>query len=416
MRTTGNLFDNNKIIRSEGKAIPVSEYIELLNGGLKAFSARVVGEVGEVKLGPTGHVYFSLKDERDGSVLKCIIWKSQYLLYGVKLEEGVKIIATGYPEIYPKTGRISFIADVIEYEGEGRLKKEYENLKEKLEKEGLFSEGRKREIPKYPQVVGLITSRQGAVLEDFLSNLTKHGFKIKLIDSRVEGQSAVGDLISAIRQFKREKIDVLVIMRGGGSLEAMMAFNNEILVREVANFPVPVIAAIGHHKDVPLISLAADLSVSTPSIAATTLSQGWKEAQFLLKEYEESILSNFLENLKEKKEKMKSFKEIIIQFEEKAKSSYKTIIEKLTFHFQSLIKRSKDYLFYVEKIIRENDPQKHLRLGYSIVFLKERVVRKVEDVKIGDTLKLVVSNGNIFSKVKGKERNGEKEEKEKKFR
>ena len=251
----------------------ISEYIELLNIGLKKSKAKIIGEVSEVGFGPTGHVYFSLKDEKDGSVLKCIIWKSKYILFGIRLEEGLKIIASGYPEIYPLSGRLSFIAEVLEHAGEGTLKKEYEKLKKKLAEEGIFAEERKRPLPKYLRRVGLITSKQGAVLADFLSNLGKYGFKIKMIDSRVEGQGAVEDLLLSIKTFKKQDIEALVIMRGGGSLESMLAFNNELLVREVAGFPVPVIAAIGHDKDVPLMSLAADLAVSTPTAAANRLTE-----------------------------------------------------------------------------------------------------------------------------------------------
>ncbi len=260
----------------------ISEFIELLNIGLKKSKAKIIGEVSEVGLGPTGHAYFSLKDEKDGSMIKCICWKSKYDLYGIKLEEGLKIIATGYPEIYPLSGRLSFIADVIEFAGEGTLQKEYEKLKKKLTEEGIFAKERKREIPKYPRKIGVITSKQGAVLADFLSNLGKYGFQVKMIDSRVEGQGSVEDLLSSIRTFKSQDIEVLVIMRGGGSLESMMAFNNELLVREVVDFKVPVIAAIGHHKDEPLVALAADLAVSTPSIAATTLTEPWRQIDLLV--------------------------------------------------------------------------------------------------------------------------------------
>jgi len=197
-----------------------------------------------------GHVYFSLKDEKDGALINCIIWKSRYAVYGVELKEGVKIIASGYPEIYAPSGRISFIAETIELAGEGALKKAYEKLKKKLAAEGLFEEERKRPLPKYPEKIGVVTSRQGAVLADFLNNLGKFGFKIKMIDSRVEGQLAVADLLLSIKSFQKQDIDALVIIRGGGSLESHLAFNNEMLVRAIADFPVPVIAGIGHHTRV----------------------------------------------------------------------------------------------------------------------------------------------------------------------
>lgn len=155
------------------KVFTVSEYIGIVNEGLKIFKAKIIGEVGEVKVWSSGHVYFSLKDEKDGSVISCIIWKSRYNIYGIELKEGLKIIAFGYPEIYPPSGKISFIAETIELAGESALKKEYEKLKKKLTNEGLFAEERKRLIPKYCRKVGLITSKQGAALGDFFKQFRK---------------------------------------------------------------------------------------------------------------------------------------------------------------------------------------------------------------------------------------------------
>ena len=368
----------------------ISEYVELLNIGLKRSKAKIIGEVSEVSFGPTGHVYFSMKDEKNpstssgqgGAMMKCICWKSKYFMFGIKLEEGLKIIATGYPEIYAMSGRLSFIAETIEYAGEGTLQKEYEKLKKKLADEGIFAKERKREIPKYLRKVGIITSKQGAVLADFLSNLGKYGFKIKMIDSRVEGQGAVEDLISAIRTFKNQDIEVLVIMRGGGSLESMMAFNNELLVREVVSFKVPVIAAIGHHKDEPLVALAADLAVSTPSIAATTLTEPWRQVDLLV----ETALSVSLQKL-----------ENIIQ---NGKMSLENSWKDLISGFNSLASKISQQLENSAKIIFLNNPERQLKLGYSIARSRGKIVRTIKSVKLGEDLDIHVADGNIISEIK----------------
>ena len=360
----------------------ISEFIELLNIGLKRSKAKIIGEVSEVSFGPTGHVYFSLKDEKNGAMIKCICWKSKYFLFGIKLEEGLKIIASGYPEIYSMSGKLSFIAETIEYAGEGTLQKEYEKLKKKLADEGLFAKERKREIPEYVRKVGIITSKQGAVLADFLTNLGKYGFKIKLIDSRVEGQGAVEDLISAVKTFKNQDIEVLVIMRGGGSLESMMAFNNELLVREIVNFPVPVIAAIGHDKDEPLITLAADLAVSTPSIAATTLTEPWRRVDLLV----ETALKVSFQKL-----------DNIIQ---NGKISLENSWKDLIFGFDSLLSKINLQLDNSGKMIYSNNPERQLKLGYSIARCGGKIVRSVKNVKLGDNLDISVVDGNIISEVK----------------
>ena len=147
----------------------VSEFIELLNIGLKKSRAKIIGEVGKVDFAASGHVYFSLRDEKDQSTINCIIWKSRYVLYGIKLQAGMKIMAFGFPEIYPLSGRLSFIAETIELAGQGELKKQYDELKKRLEREGIFAEAKKRPIPKYPQKIGVITSLQGAVWLIFLT-------------------------------------------------------------------------------------------------------------------------------------------------------------------------------------------------------------------------------------------------------
>lgn len=369
------------------KIFSVSNYVKIVNQGLKSFRAKIIGEVSEVNFGPTGHVYFSLKDEKDGSIIKCIIWKSRYQLYGVGLKEGVKIIAFGYPEIYPPSGRLSFMAEVIEHAGEGILKKEYEKLKRKLTEEGLFKEERKRAIPKYCQKIGLVTSRQGAVLADFLNNLGRFGFKVKMTDSRVEGQMAVADILLSIKTFKKQDIEVLVIMRGGGSLESMMAFNNELLVREIANFPVPVIAAIGHHKDIPLAALSADYSVSTPTAAAGLLNEPWKQAVLFLERYERATIG-FYENVLEN-----------------VKINLKNSWEKSIFGFKSLLSAISQRLEHSVKIVYLNNPERQLRLGYSIASIYGKIIRRVDDAKIGENIDLRVVDGKIISEVKNINKN-----------
>ncbi len=407
------------------KVFSISEYIELLNIGLKKSRAKIIGEVSEVSFGPTGHVYFSLKDEKEGSIMKCIIWKSRYQLYGIELKEGLKIIASGYPEIYPLSGRLSFIAEVIEHAGEGELKKEYEKLKKKLTEEGLFAKERKRPIPVYPQKIGVITSLKGAVIADFSNNLGRFGFKVKIIDSRVEGQAAVADLLLSIETFKKQDIEALVIMRGGGSLESMLAFNNELLVREAANFPVPVIAAIGHHKDEPLVALAADLAVSTPSIAATYLTESWKQATLFLERYERNVIGDYEEALNNAHNFINQATETSREYCDSIFNRYKEIenglrislrnfqntllnvkinlrnsVNKFFSGFKSLLSKVEQQLERAEKVVEINNPERQLMLGYSIARCNGRIIRTIKNTRIGDNIDIQVSDGKINSEVK----------------
>jgi len=382
----------------------VSEYIEFLNINLRKIgAAKITGEVTKLTVSSNGHVYFSIKDKSGKGVLDCIIWKYNYALCGVKLEEGKEVVLSGYPDIYPASGRLSFKADTIELKGEGALKKAYEELKNKLAKEGIFDEERKKKIPDFPEKIGVITSKQGAVIHDFLNNIGKYGFKIKMIDSRVEGQEAVKDLLSAIRTFRKKNIDVLVVIRGGGSLESLQPFNNEALVKEIADFPVPIIAGIGHDKDTTLFTLAADASESTPTAVANLLNQPWERALLFLEIYERDIIGRYemiLGGYKELENKLNIsfsiFKNVLIN----AKINLKDSLKKSLLGFRSLISTVNQKIEQAEKAVFLNNPERQLRLGYSIASCDGKIVRKTGDVKVGENIYIKVIDGKIISEVK----------------
>lgn len=385
------------------KIYTVSEFVQFLNEDLKWMKAKIVGEVGEAKAGPTGHMYFTLKDDKDGSMLSCIMWASKYRLFGITLEPGKKIVAYGCPNIYPTSGRLSFVADTIELAGEGDLKKQYDELKAKLEKEGLFAKENKRPIPKYPHKIGVITSKQGAVIHDFLNNIGSFGFDIKMIDSRVEGQGAVEDLLASIKTFRNKDIDVLVIIRGGGSMESLMCFNNELLVREIVGFPVPVIAGIGHDKDVPLAAMAADAMVSTPTAAANLLNESWVNALLLIERLERKILASYTAIFDRFKTVENKLNVSLQNFKNNIKNAiFKTgeYGQKLETKFALLCDRLTEKLQNIEKLIELNNPERNLKLGYSIATVAGKVIRKTGDVKIGQAINIRLSDGSVEGEVK----------------
>jgi exodeoxyribonuclease VII large subunit len=437
--------------------IPVAEYIEFLNENLRRFYASIIGEVGQVNKSSRGHVYFSLKDQKKESVIYCVIWKGNYELYGVELEDGMEMVATGCPDIYEPTGRLTFKADAIELVGEGALKKAYEELKKKLAGEGIFDIEKKRPIPDYPNRIGVITSIHGAVIHDFINNLGKYGFHVKIMDSRVEGQQAVKELLLSMKSFRKQDIDALVIIRGGGSLESLMAFNNEALVREVSSFPVPVIAGIGHHLDVPLISLAADAMESTPTATANLLNKSWELAENTVEKYQRDILEQYSYALKETQMRLEESisgvqggLNLIFDFYRELERTLKTSIAKVRYSilmnrkiikdvvvsikrgflrsvmtlddyitgiwrislqpdFISQLSFIRQKLDFFENTVRLNDPARQLRLGYSITRHKGKVVRGIRDVQIGASLNTQVSDGVIDSKVKGVHKNEQKD-------
>jgi exodeoxyribonuclease VII large subunit len=381
----------------------VSAYISILNGLLNLCEAKIKGEVGEVKKSSAGHVYFSLKDKKDNSVLSCVIWNYDYRVCGVELEDGLEIIADGMPDIYAPNGRISFKAKTIQLVGEGDLKKAYDKLKKKLEDEGVFNEERKRSLPSFPKRIGLITSRYGAVINDFLSNIGHYGFEIKFIDSRVEGQEAIKDLMAAIKTMEKQEVDILLIMRGGGSLESFMAFNNEVLIREIVKFPAPVVAALGHDKDVPLLALAADKMVSTPTASAMIINTNWDRAESSLNEYRMTVMAYASNMISQSKNEVNSaFLKISSYFNDaingyvRKETELKTLISsRFTNAFQSY-ERDIDM---ANRIIAQNDPKRNLKLGYSITRAAGAIVKEGVALHEGDDLEIEFHDSSVSSKV-----------------
>lgn len=407
-------FDNLKQQNIfEAGPVTVAQFIDQLNRLVKPVSVKIIGEVSEAKVGPTGHMYFSTKDEKNAAVMSCAIWRSRYEMFGIQLKIGMKIIASGHAEIYAPSGRLSFICDSIELAGEGALKKEYDRLLAKLASEGIFAIEKKRAVPKFARRIGIITSKQGAVIHDFLNNIGKFGFQIEFIDSRVEGQLAVGDLLASIRTFKKREIDVLVIMRGGGSLEAMMAFNNETIVREIAAFPVPVIAGIGHDKDVPLAAMAADVMTSTPTAAANLLTQSWQEIFRALDRYENAIIGGYKNELIQARSRLRQYAGILSNFRyilQNITRKINAIMENSVLSIKNRLLSINQQISYLRNIIESHNPERQLKLGYSIAKINGKILKSAKNAKVGDSLDIILADGMINSKATNIKLHGNKKE------
>lgn len=383
----------------------IAEYISFINQVLKPIEFKIIGEVTNVTQATSGHVYFTLKDKNEDVVLDCIVWKGNYLINSVNLESGMEIIVGGIPSIYPHSGRFSYIVKTIERVGDGALKQAYLTLKRTLQQEGLFVEERKRPLPPLVHKIGVITSKQGAVIHDFTNNVGVHGFDIKFIDSRVEGQEAVFDLISSINTLKKKDIDVLVIMRGGGSLQSLSAFDNEVIVRAIAQFPVPVIAAIGHHEDRTLTAMASDFEVSTPTAAANLLhAHALRPMDQLNKLYQSILLSyrnvfveyEFLLSTETVKVKyitplLHTLHEQMLYVQDTYEQLFKLYIRSIKEHLQ--------ILEHTEQTLLLHHPLRLLKKGYSIVKHQGNIVRSVEQLTINMKLDIIVNDGSIVSHV-----------------
>jgi exodeoxyribonuclease VII large subunit len=228
----------------------------------------VAGEISNLSRASSGHIYFTLKDQT--ASIRCAIWRQFALRLSSRVQDGQSIEAHGYVDIYEAGGQLQFYVDTIRLAGEGLLYQEFLRLKAKLEAEGLFDIVRKRPIPTFPNLIGIVTSPTGAALQDIL-NVLQRRFplaKIILSPTPVQGSEAPAGLVSALKRIIDEKPDVIILARGGGSLEDLSAFNDEPLARAIVASPIPIITGIGHETDFTIADFVADLRAPTPTAAA----------------------------------------------------------------------------------------------------------------------------------------------------
>lgn len=232
-------------------------------------SVWVQGEISNFHAAPSGHTYFTLKD--DNSQIRCVMFKVQYRFLRFKVEDGLKVIAWGRLSVYNLRGEYQLILDTMEPLGLGSLMLAFEQLKAKLATEGLFDERIKKQLPAFPRTIGLVTSPRGAAVRDMIRVINRRypGIHILLSPTSVQGDKAPDEIVAALERLcSSGEPDVIIIGRGGGSVEDLWAFNDERVVRAVARCPIPIVSAVGHETDVTLTDFAADLRASTPSAAA----------------------------------------------------------------------------------------------------------------------------------------------------
>ena len=412
-----------EVTPSDDDVFGVSDFLSALNVLLSSHfrQVRVRGEVVGLRRNTTGHAYFQIKDAQ--GVLRVTVFRGAYELSGVELADGMEVIVTGHPQHHTQYG-FSFIGETVELAGEGALKKAYDALKKKLAQEGLLDAERKRGVPQFATKIGLITSRDGAAIGDFMTNLGKYGLRVTLVHSAVEGQHAVHELRAALMTLRARAeagaLDVLVITRGGGSLESLQAFNNETIVRMIADFPVPVVAGIGHERDETLATLVADAGVSTPTAAAKAVSASWMEAAAFVAHRQRVIVQRYTEVLGRTAHSVAHapmvltarFQELLARFS----AAQHRLAQHAAVYAQSLartrqhiaragaqmctqqqrhLRATHTRLDAIAALLRARDPHTLLARGYAIVRGQHGVVRSTQDVKAGDALSIRLSDGTI---------------------
>ena len=400
---------------------------------------RVVGEVSQVKKHSSGHIYFTLKDQE--SSLSAICWRSNVNKLNVKIEEGSSVVIIGRITTYSPQSKYQLIVEQVEYQGEGLLLKVLEDRKKMLSKEGLFDDDKKKKITPFPSSIGVVTSESGAVFSDIIHRIRERfPLEIILYPVKVQGDSSASEICSALDYFDNykkknfDKPDVIIIARGGGSLEDLMPFNEEKLVRKIFSCSIPIVSAVGHETDITLCDFVSDLRVPTPTAAAEIIVPERKEILIRFDQkilYLKKIMDSFLEEKKNKitilknrlpdlKNKVNTYFQSLDFFEQKLINEIKNTLsekkllfiessgklnldvffnnfevlkEKITFLNENLTKQVINFLktkkYYLNSSIKHLDILSYketLRRGFAVVKNKKMIVKNSSQIEVGDDL------------------------------
>tara|TARA_Y100001970_G_scaffold72098_1_gene91529 strand:+ start:21255 stop:22535 length:1281 start_codon:yes stop_codon:yes gene_type:complete len=410
----------------------VSELNNQINNLVESnFSNLLVkGEISQLTKHPNGHMYFNIKDE--SATLPCAMFYYDKKLTGYIPNIGDKVIVEGKTSFWVKGGSLKFLANKISLAGQGDLWAKFEALKKELLEKGLFDQQYKKSLPKYPHKIGLITSISGSVIKDILDVIKRNSPYLKIVvrDCRMQGDEAVNDLIAAIDDFhiSNTNVDVIIIARGGGSLEDLWCFNNEKLAYKIYKSTIPIISAIGHETDTTISDLVSDKRAGTPSIAAEIVAPSVSECLQNVDFYYDSVLSLItnkiekfimqLKNIKKRhglhkvkyilsnhQDKLSRIKFLLSDSKisnqiniknEKLDIINKNIVNKITNSFKAKIEK----VNYLENYSNSLNPNNVIKRGYSVVYNNQgELVTKVENTKPQDKLDIKLYNGKLEVEV-----------------
>ena len=370
-------------------------------------NVMVKGEVSNFKIHSSGNVYLSLKDK--DSKVNCIILRRNFA-QDMVIKDGTKIIASGSVRVYERDGAYQLYINSVEVEGMGNLYYQYLQMKERLEKEGLFSPMHKKKIPRFPKVIGVITSPTGAVIRDIINVVSRRypRVEIKLFPVLVQGERSEESLIRALDFFnRRDDIDTIIIGRGGGSLEELWSFNSEALARKIFDSKIPIISAVGHETDYTICDFVADLRAPTPSSAAELATPDLKDllaSQDILVKRMSRAVSNKIEIERQKVSRSIEKTHTIVQ-KDMIDMSYVRLDRIQERMAASVDRRMVDYknkLSLIGVSMGNLNPFSVMDRGYSVVESSGGLVQKTTDVELGEDIDILLSDGSLRGQVKEK--------------
>lgn len=397
------------------KVSEVNNYIKrLFTGDMILSNIEVEGEISNYNKHYSGHLYFSLKDNKGR--IKCVMFHNNARNIDINLIEGQKVIAKGYISIYEKNGEYQLYVKDIYDKGIGELYREYELLKRKLENEGLFKSEYKKQIPHMPKKIGVVTSATGAAIRDILTVVNRRYpiCDILIYPSLVQGERAYSNLIKATKYLdNRDDVDLIIIGRGGGSIDELFAFNNEKLARTISQCETPIISAVGHETDFTISDFVADLRAATPSIAAELSTPNMED---LLKNLKNKY--NKLIDYKDKNLELKINELEILSRELKYSSPLYKIRDKrqeLDNIFKDIDMKVKDVindnyrvLLNLEKQLKLLDPSISLKEGSGILVKEDgSLIKSIKELVMDQEFQIIMKDGSIDALVKNIEERNE---------
>jgi len=380
----------------------VTTYLrELLEATPHLADLWVSGEVSNLNRSPAGHVYFTLKDEN--AQLRCVFFRRPNM--GAPLDQGMQVVAHGRVSLYEVRGDLQFYVDFVQPEGVGVLHAQFERLKAQLEEEGLFDEARKRPLPRFPRRIGVVTSPVGAVFHDICNILGRRWplAEVVLAPTAVQGPEAASGVVSALAALNDEaSIEVIIVARGGGSLEELWAFNEEPVARAIYASRVPVVSAIGHETDYTIADFVADLRAPTPSAAAELVAPERLEVTVRLGVLAASLLTSCRGELEGRQA---SVSQAVIRMERlipdlaRERQRLDDLWRQANASLEALLRRWRERLSGFAGQLRSLDPKATLARGYALVQRDGHVVSSVAEVTGGERLSVRVKDGGFPVRV-----------------
>ena len=399
--------------RSAPEVLSVSGLNNLIKGIFDSnrvlSSVSVRGEISNFKAHSSGHLYFSLKD--DGGQIRSVMFRGSASILRFVPENGMRVIAQGSVTVYPKDGSYQLYVSYMQPDGIGALYLAYEQLKQRLEAEGLFSDESKRPIPRYPKRVGVITSPTGAAVRDIINVITRRspGVEIYLYPALVQGDGAEESLIRALDYFDRtQSVDTVIIGRGGGSIEDLWAFNGERLARRIFAATVPIISAVGHQTDFTIADFVADMRAPTPSAAAELAVPDSRELGMRILNLSDRCDMALSRAVADARDRLGAVRDcavfqnpaaIIAPYSEELSERYERLNSALKASTDA--KRTK-FSMTVGKL-EALSPLAVLSRGYSVVRSSGVAVVDASDVDVGDELDIMLSHGRLSARVSSKD-------------